>query len=87
MAHELTHLFVAYLARGNSERDAYTPPPVTFADYAPPPTAGGVPGGESGRWLEGQLWGGAIEFYRDVNDDNGQVSRTSIREDRQDQGF
>ncbi|CRK36813.1 hypothetical protein BN1723_015135, partial [Verticillium longisporum] len=72
MAHELTHLFVAYLAQGNLEDAAYTPPEVSFANYGSVPGDAGEVRGESGRWLESQLWGGAIEFYRDIEDDDGQ---------------
>ncbi|KAG7108352.1 hypothetical protein HYQ44_012505 [Verticillium longisporum] len=73
MAHELTHLFVAYLAQGNLEDAAYTPPEVSFANYGSVPGDAGEVRGESGRWLESQLWGGAIEFYRDIEDDDGQT--------------
>ncbi|KAK7417278.1 hypothetical protein QQX98_004712 [Neonectria punicea] len=73
-AHELTHLFVGYLAQGQDSIDSYTPPRVSYLNYAGLRDQYGVPfSGESGRWLESRLFGGSIEFYRDVSDDNGQV--------------
>ena len=71
-AHELTHLFVGYLAQGSDDYDTYTPPRVTYLNY------GGSASsvlmlGESGRYLESTLFGGSLEFYWDVEDDAGQV--------------
>ncbi len=54
--HEMAHLFVCYLFRTNHPD---TPPDVSYLDYAQ------LPGGESGRWLERELYGGAIEYLRD----------------------
>ncbi|RSL56221.1 hypothetical protein CEP54_008975 [Fusarium duplospermum] len=65
-AHELTHLFVGYLAQGQDTTQSYTPPTLSYLNYAGPSW------GESGRWLESRLFGGSIEFYRDVSDDDGQ---------------
>ena len=72
-AHELTHLFVGYLAQGDDGFLSYTPPQISYLNY------GGVGDnnlefGEAGRWFERRLFGGSIEFYRDVQDDHGQVS-------------
>lgn len=73
--HELTHLFVAYLAQGRDEIDSYTPPSVSYLNYTGlRDQAGILLSGESGRWLESRLFGGSIEFYRDISDDHGQVS-------------
>ncbi|KAL5586535.1 hypothetical protein FOBRF1_016405 [Fusarium oxysporum] len=74
-SHELTHLFVAYLAQGSDELDSYTPPTVSYLNYVGlTDTQTNRPlTGESGRWIEGYLFGGSIEFYRDVSDDNGQT--------------
>lgn len=72
--HELTHLFTAYLAQGSQKVFPYTPPQVTFLGVQTRVgDEGGFPREESGRWLESQLWGGWIEFYRDI-DDNGCMS-------------
>ena len=74
VAHELTHFFVAYLAQGRTTSDTYTPPTVSYLNYAAEVDGAGAPTvGESGRWLENVLFGGSIEFYRDVEDDDGQV--------------
>ncbi|WAO85973.1 Hypothetical protein NCS54_00322700 [Fusarium falciforme] len=66
-AHELTHLFVGYLAQGQDTTQSYTPPTVSYLNYAGPSW------GESGRWLESHLFGGSVEFYRDKSDDDGQA--------------
>ncbi|KAL2692444.1 hypothetical protein Neosp_002853 [[Neocosmospora] mangrovei] len=77
-AHELTHIFVAYLAQGRDEIESYTPPSVSYLNYTGLRDQAGIPlSGESGRWLESRLFGGSIEFYRDISDDPGQVSRRS----------
>jgi hypothetical protein len=73
-AHELTHVFVAYLAQGQDVIDSYTPPQVSYLNYTGLSDDTGRPiTGESGRWLESRLFGGSIEFYRDSSDDSGQV--------------
>ncbi|KAM0350578.1 hypothetical protein ACHAPU_003062 [Fusarium lateritium] len=73
-AHELTHLFVGYLAQGQDTIDSYTPPEVSYLNYTGLRDRNGRPAsGESGRWLENSLFGGSIEFYRDASDDNGQA--------------
>lgn len=79
MAHELTHLFVAYLAKGNDAERCFTPRSVSYANYQQPIGDLGIMGGESGRFLEARLWGGAMEFYQDVKDDNEQVNRPIAR--------
>ncbi|RSM08105.1 hypothetical protein CEP52_004888 [Fusarium oligoseptatum] len=66
-AHELTHLFVGYLAQGQDSTLSYTPPTLSYLNYTGPSR------GESGRWLESLLFGGSIEFYRDSLDDDGQA--------------
>lgn len=66
-AHELTLLFVGYLAQGQDTTQSYTPPTLSYLNYAGPSW------GESGRWLESHLLGGSVEFYRDILDDDGQV--------------
>ncbi|KAF5648847.1 Stem cell self-renewal Piwi [Fusarium sp. NRRL 25303] len=73
--HELTHLFVAYLAQGSDDPNSYTPPDVSYLNYVGlvDPETNRSMTGESGRWIEGYLFGGSIEFYRDVSDDNGQA--------------
>lgn len=73
--HELTHLFVAYLAQGSDDPNSYTPPDVSYLNYVGlvDPQTNRPMTGESGRWIEGYLFGGSIEFYRDVSDDNGQA--------------
>ncbi|KAF5662689.1 Stem cell self-renewal Piwi [Fusarium heterosporum] len=73
-SHELTHLFVGYLAQGQDIIGSYTPPEVSYLNYNGIRDRNGLPvTGESGRWLESRLFGGSIEFYRDVSDDNGQA--------------
>ncbi|PCD26721.1 hypothetical protein AU210_013143 [Fusarium oxysporum f. sp. radicis-cucumerinum] len=73
-AHELTHVFVAYLAQGQDVIDSYTPPQVSYLNYTGLSDDTGRPiTGESGRWLESRLFGGSIEFYRDSSDDSGQA--------------
>jgi hypothetical protein len=50
------HMLVTFLGRGGST----TPPGLTVAAYS-----GLQPGGESGRFLEMELFGGCLEFFRD----------------------
>jgi hypothetical protein len=65
-AHELTHLFVGYLAQGESYKPgSYTPPNVSYLNYGQEGSGGELPLGESGRFLESRLFGGSIEYYRD----------------------
>ncbi|KAI8724197.1 hypothetical protein NCS52_00277400 [Fusarium sp. LHS14.1] len=66
-AHELTHLFVGYLAQGQDSTQSYTPPTLSHLNYAGPSW------GESEHWLESRLFGGSIEFYRDISDYDGQA--------------
>ena len=74
VTHELTHCFVAYLAQGSDSEASYTPPQVSHLNYAGVQDQyGEAVVGESGRWLENRLLGGSLEFYRDIQDDNGQV--------------
>ena len=76
-AHELCHVFSAYLSQCRGEH-AYTPPAINHLNYHVQQNAHqrpSVPAGESGRWVESRLFGGALEYYRDGNDDDGQVSK------------
>jgi hypothetical protein len=70
-AHELCHGFVAYLGQ-NREGRSDTPPAVTATGYSRVDRQG-VFWGEAGRWLETALFGGTIEFYRDVSQDDKQA--------------
>lgn len=72
-AHEMTHIFVAFLAGGSDDYRNYTPPGVSHLTYAQP-SINGVRLGESGRHLENRLFGGSLEFFRDPQEDDGQVS-------------
>lgn len=74
-AHELMHAFVTLLARTSSTPDRFTPPKTTHLNYGSP-VSGLYPLGlgESGRYMERLLFGGSLEFYRDPNDDDEQVS-------------
>lgn len=75
--HELTHVFVGYLAQGQDDFDSYTPRQVSYLNYSGLQRPDGQPlTGESGRWLESRLFGGSIEFYRDISDDADQVCST-----------
>jgi hypothetical protein len=74
-AYELMHAFVALLAGASNTPDKYTPPETTHLNYGQPAVPGrSIGAGESGRFMERLLFGGSLEFYRDLNDDNGQVS-------------
>lgn len=67
LVHEIGgHLFVNFLWQGNR--------PLTPPDILHPYYEGDQSGGESGRWLELAVLGGGLEFYRDPNEDDGQVS-------------
>ncbi|KAH7001250.1 hypothetical protein EDB80DRAFT_87520 [Ilyonectria destructans] len=74
-AHELCHVFVAYLSGGRDTGYSYTPPTVSHLDlgYTAPGGEDDQSTGESGRWFENALFGGSLEFYRDPQDDNRQV--------------
>lgn len=75
-AHELCHLFVTYLAGGRQEAESYTPPRVSYLNYYGEVDANNQPViGESGRWVENRLFGGSIEFYRNVREDDNQVRK------------
>ncbi|KAF5721624.1 Stem cell self-renewal Piwi [Fusarium globosum] len=72
--HELTHVFITYLAQGQDVIESYTPPEVSYLNYIGLSDGDNHPmTGESGRWLESRLFGGSIEFYRDSSDDSGQA--------------
>lgn len=74
--HELAHLFLGYLSQGDRPD---TPDEVTYLNYgsARGPTGRLIPGGESGRWLENSLYGGAIEFYADGKQSLAQVRQAT----------
>jgi hypothetical protein len=71
--HQLAHLFVCYLSLGNHPDQ---PPTVTYLNYGVginPRTGKPRFTKESGRWLETELYGGAVVFYRDHQQGPGQV--------------
>lgn len=76
VAHELCHVFVAYLSGGRETGYSCTPPTVSHLDlgYTAPAGEEDQSTGESGRWFENALFGGSLEFYRDPPDDNRQAS-------------
>lgn len=76
-AHELCHAFVGYLAQNSDAIESYTPPNVSFLNYQAHHAGARSANGESGRWFEAELFGGSLEFYRDPNDNHGQVSLSS----------
>lgn len=77
-AHELCHAFVSYLGQNNPSTRSYTPPNVTYLNYGVQYSDADGDSGESGRWFERRLFGGSLEFYRDNNDDHGQVCSLGI---------
>lgn len=67
LIHELTHVFVFYLRGNNFSTQSVTPVTVTFPNFGsewPCSWVGNEPvyRGESGRWMEGELWGGGIVY-------------------------
>ncbi|KAK3997443.1 hypothetical protein QBC44DRAFT_396820 [Cladorrhinum sp. PSN332] len=82
-AHELTHAFVAYLSGAATTFNSSTPPSVSFLDYGIQQIANGGAGGESGRWFENKLFGGSLECYRDIKDDNGQCGLAHILDEHE----
>ncbi len=71
--HEVAgHLLITFLSNGRQG----TPIGITVNGYTNP--RDGL--GESGRWLELELFGGTSDFYRDqrIWQDNSQVSRESF---------
>lgn len=72
--HELCHAFVGYLAQNSQEGSSYTPPNVNHLDYGSGQVDSSfVQKGESGRYMEKLLFGGALEFYRDPREGHNQV--------------
>ncbi|KAI0433093.1 hypothetical protein F5Y09DRAFT_352505 [Xylaria sp. FL1042] len=69
-AHEITHLFTLYLSLYADWPP--TPKVITYHGY----NQGG--GGESGRWLEGVLYGGSPELYKDRTEGPEQPGRPYI---------
>ena len=63
--HELGHMFVTFLGGGTAD----TPPHITVETPGGPLSAGG----EAGRFIENQLWGGLITVLKDEEDDDDQV--------------
>ncbi|KFA64291.1 hypothetical protein S40285_06073 [Stachybotrys chlorohalonatus IBT 40285] len=66
-AHELCHAFVGYLSQQCHRSVRFTPPAITHIGY------GTSTRGEAGRFFEGLLLGGSLQFYKDVNDDDRQA--------------
>ncbi|CAM1503227.1 Fc.00g080030.m01.CDS01 [Cosmosporella sp. VM-42] len=74
-SHELCHAFVAYLSQNSQSLYGYTPPGISHLNYGVS-TRGEdevIEGGEAGRWFENRLFGGSLEFYRDLREDDGQL--------------
>ncbi|KAK7416157.1 hypothetical protein QQX98_005354 [Neonectria punicea] len=76
----MCHAFLGYISQngtlgGGTLGDLDTPPEITHLDYGASEIVGknGVIKGEAGRWVENELFGGSLEFYRDHNDDDGQT--------------
>ncbi|KAI1362413.1 hypothetical protein F5Y08DRAFT_341637 [Xylaria arbuscula] len=59
-AHETTHLFTVYLSLGADWPP--TPTEICYSDYHQ------GDGGESGRWLEGKLFGGSLELFKHITE-------------------
>lgn len=64
IAHEVSHLLLTWLGKGRP----HTPPNLTIQGYGDPDA------GEAGRYFEMYAFGGTLEFYRDPQQDNRQVS-------------
>ena len=64
VAHEIVLLFTGFLTGGQG---ALTPPSVTYQDY------GTWIAGEAGRFWEGYLFGGSIEFFQNIEDPLGPI--------------
>jgi hypothetical protein len=64
------HLLVTYIGTGRP----MTPPTVGHPGYNPIQHGQVVPAGEAGRNLESKIWNGTLEFYRDPQQGNTQVS-------------
>lgn len=71
--HELAHTFVGFIRNdlGRQVRLS-TPVMLSYLDYGR--RSNGTLMGEAGRWLEAYIFGGSIELYYDLTDDDGQVS-------------
>ena len=80
-AHELCHAFIGYIRR-IYEPEQNTPPGITHLDYRGTVEEAGEITGEAGRWVENKLFGGALELYRDNNDDDDQVSLSACPKKR-----
>ena len=73
-AHELCHAFIAYLAQNSQDPTSYTPPRISVPGFVAADIVGRPLFGESGRYFEVLLFGGAIIYFRDPRDGHGQVS-------------
>jgi hypothetical protein len=78
-AHELCHTFVGYINRGGYFGHLGTPPEASHLDYGFEPnqtqrSRGMRARGESGRYIEGILYGGSVEYFYDEREGEGQVS-------------
>ncbi|KAI0544174.1 hypothetical protein F4679DRAFT_589726 [Xylaria curta] len=69
-AYELTHLFTLYLSLYSDWPP--TPKEITYHGYSQ------GQGGESGRWLEGVLYGGSLELYNERTEGPEQPGRPYI---------
>ena len=66
LLHEIGHVLVTFLTKGKTGTPQHVRP--QLAGYSMPGT------GEAGRSLETILFGGTQEYYRDLDDDDSQVS-------------
>ncbi|KAI0182198.1 hypothetical protein EV127DRAFT_355468, partial [Xylaria flabelliformis] len=73
-AHEMTHLFTLYLSLYADWPP--TPKDITYHGYSQ------GQGGESGRWLEGVLYGGSLELYNERTEGPEQPGRPYILDRR-----
>jgi hypothetical protein len=69
-AHELCHTFVGYINRGGYFGHLGTPPEASHLDYGFEPnqtqrSRGMRARGESGRYIEGILYGGSVEYFNE----------------------
>jgi hypothetical protein len=72
MVHELAHSFVGFVRCDIGRAQGWrTPVPLTHLNYGVRPD--GLIIGEAGRWLEAYIFGGSIEYYYDMTDNDGQV--------------
>jgi hypothetical protein len=65
LVHETAHIVITWLSNGRED----TPPSIGVAGY----NNRGNNRGEAGRRLELELFGGTLEYYRDLNHSDRQV--------------